>query len=110
MGVPKFYRWLSERYPLINQKIGDASLLPEFGTGVRCGALMGLSCSADNLYLDMNGILHNATHGDAGIEKKKSDRDILLRTYLPEGRALAERQQKSVHRLTGPSRSPNQLS
>ena len=40
MGVPKFYRWLSERYPQINQMISDSSLLPEF----------------DNLYLDMNGI------------------------------------------------------
>ena len=46
-GVPKFYRWLSERYPNINQAIGDSTLLPEF----------------DNLYLDMNGIIHNATHG-----------------------------------------------
>ena len=37
MGVPKFYRWLSERYPKINQIISDLMLMPEF----------------DNLYLDM---------------------------------------------------------
>ena len=66
MGVPKFYRWvravpmcanvicqlltlepvqrlqLSERYPKINQIISDLMLMPEF----------------DNLYLDMNGIIH----------------------------------------------------
>jgi 5'-3' exoribonuclease 1 len=46
MGVPKFYRWLSERYPQINQMISSGSLLPEF----------------DNLYLDMNGIIHACTH------------------------------------------------
>ena len=46
MGVPKFYRWLSERYPQINQIISDSTLLPEF----------------DNLYLDMNGIIHACSH------------------------------------------------
>ena len=46
MGIPKFYRWLSERYPLINQKI-DGPICPEF----------------DCLYLDMNGIFHNCSHG-----------------------------------------------
>jgi len=46
MGVPKFYRWLSERYVSVNHVISDLSLLPEF----------------DNLYLDMNGIIHACTH------------------------------------------------
>ncbi|KAL8273841.1 hypothetical protein Esti_002164 [Eimeria stiedai] len=44
MGIGRFYRWLSERYPLINEKI-DSSSIPAF----------------DNLYLDMNGILHNCS-------------------------------------------------
>jgi 5'-3' exonuclease len=42
MGVPKFYRWISERYPQINQLLTGATILPEF----------------DNFYLDMNGIIH----------------------------------------------------
>ncbi|RHY53257.1 hypothetical protein DYB38_006712 [Aphanomyces astaci] len=46
MGIPRFYRWISERYPQINQQISDVSLLPEF----------------DNLYLDLNGIIHQCTH------------------------------------------------
>ncbi|CAK4699847.1 unnamed protein product [Aphanomyces euteiches] len=46
MGIPRFYRWVSERYPQINQQISDVSLLPEF----------------DNLYLDLNGIIHQCTH------------------------------------------------
>lgn len=49
MGIGRFYRWLSERYPLINEKI-VASSIPTF----------------DNLYLDLNGILHNCSHGNSG--------------------------------------------
>ncbi|CAM9458652.1 unnamed protein product [Heterosigma akashiwo] len=64
MGVPKFYRWLSERYPLINQLISDETLLPEF----------------DNLYLDMNGILHNCSHPGDGASHL-SDRDIMLSIF-----------------------------
>ena len=48
MGVPKFFRWMSERYPAISQLIAE-NLIPEF----------------DCLYLDMNGIIHNCTHSDS---------------------------------------------
>lgn len=54
MGVPKFYRWLSERYVSVNQIISDLSLLPEF----------------DNLYLDMNGIIHACTHPNDQVSGK----------------------------------------
>jgi hypothetical protein len=40
-GIPKFFRWLSERYPLINQSVAANGFMPGF----------------DNLYLDMNGIM-----------------------------------------------------
>ena len=62
MGVPKFYRWLSERYPCINQPIGDSTLLPGF----------------DNLYLDMNGIIHNSTHASDGVNKIKTEAEVVM--------------------------------
>ena len=62
MGVPKFYRWLSERYPCINQPIGDSTLLPGF----------------DNLYLDMNGIIHNRTHASDGVNKIKTEAEVVM--------------------------------
>jgi 5'-3' exoribonuclease 1 len=45
MGIPKFFRWLAERYPLINETIHG-----EVGVAI------------DNLYLDMNGIIHSCDH------------------------------------------------
>jgi len=63
MGVPKFYRWISERYPKINQVITDEALLPEF----------------DHLYLDMNGIIHGCTHpNDLDVSDVLSERDMVL--------------------------------
>jgi 5'-3' exoribonuclease 1 len=48
MGVPKFWRWLTERYPMINIDVDDHSL-PEI----------------DNLYLDLNGLVHMSTHSNS---------------------------------------------
>jgi 5'-3' exoribonuclease 1 len=45
MGVPKFYRWISERYPCLSQIVREHQI-PDF----------------DNLYLDMNGIIHLCSH------------------------------------------------
>ena len=67
MGVPKFYRWLSERYPLINQMISNGTMLPEI----------------DNFYLDMNGIIHACTHPNDDNETavKLSQRDMMLAIF-----------------------------
>ncbi|KAI8904042.1 phosphodiesterase/alkaline phosphatase D [Gorgonomyces haynaldii] len=45
MGIPKFFRWISERYPLCSEMVQE-NRIPEF----------------DHLYLDMNGIIHNCSH------------------------------------------------
>ncbi|KAK2584112.1 hypothetical protein KPH14_006553 [Odynerus spinipes] len=49
MGVPKFFRYVSERYPCLSEMLKDYQI-PEF----------------DNLYLDMNGIIHACSHPNDG--------------------------------------------
>lgn len=62
-GIPKFYRWLSERYPLVNQPIAETSVPV-----------------VDNLYLDMNGIIHNCTHGnDPG--RKITEQEMIVKVF-----------------------------
>jgi 5'-3' exoribonuclease 1 len=80
MGVPKFFRWLSERYPKINQRIGripeTATVLEHYG---QLPALQILpddlsTCSVfpeiDRLYIDMNGVIHGCSHNNSGDDEE----------------------------------------
>lgn len=76
MGVPKFFRWLSERYPKINQRFGSPLNpktaeryfdRPPLEAAATSGMPDELSCCGlppeiDRLYLDMNGIIHGCSH------------------------------------------------
>ncbi|XP_012251889.2 5'-3' exoribonuclease 1 isoform X2 [Athalia rosae] len=64
MGVPKFFRYMSERYPCLSEVVREYQI-PEY----------------DNLYLDMNGIIHICSHPNDfdfhfRISEEKIFRDI----------------------------------
>eukprot|EP01059_Diplonema_ambulator_P036669 TRINITY_DN9244_c1_g2_i1.p1 TRINITY_DN9244_c1_g2~~TRINITY_DN9244_c1_g2_i1.p1 ORF type:complete len:495 (+),score=206.50 TRINITY_DN9244_c1_g2_i1:34-1485(+) len=63
MGVPKFFRYFSERYPcVITSHDGEAPM------------------HFDNLYLDMNGIIHHCSHSnDVDFTKESSSYDEMAR-------------------------------
>lgn len=59
MGIPKFFRWMSDKYPGLLTTAKE-NQLPQI----------------DNFYLDMNGIIHNCTHpcdGDVHFRIREED-------------------------------------
>ena len=50
-GIPKMFRWLTDQYPdILNRQLISQGLSADV--------------DVDNFYLDMNGIIHPATHGN----------------------------------------------
>lgn len=68
MGIPRFFRWITERYPLALEFVIGETCEPnkkwDRTTGEQCesGAVPAVYEEYDNLYLDMNGIIHGCTH------------------------------------------------
>lgn len=70
MGVPKFFSWLSKKYP---------GILSGF-SGPQDGEKEENAANAlkifDNVYLDMNGILHNCAYGiTEAVRARKKKRE-----------------------------------
>lgn len=66
MGVPAFFRWLSKKYPSIVVQADDASQTQSY--------------HFDNLYLDMNGIIHPCTHPE-NKPPPETEQDMFLAIY-----------------------------
>jgi 5'-3' exonuclease/20S proteasome alpha/beta subunit len=82
MGVPKFFRWISERFPKVIQRHGSrpvaATYEKHFDDVDQKGppklfppdllSECGLAPEIDRLYVDVNGILHGCSHNNMDEE------------------------------------------
>ncbi len=82
MGVPAFFRWLTRKYPSVihncvedqRQEI-DGVTIPIDTTAANPNGM-----EFDNLYLDMNGIVHPCSHPEDRPQPK--DEDEMMRAIF----------------------------
>ncbi|KNZ62559.1 hypothetical protein VP01_1255g4 [Puccinia sorghi] len=56
MGIPKvctFFRWMTQKYPVVLHQVVKGDRIPQIGQSIS---------HLNNLYLDLNGIIHHCSH------------------------------------------------
>jgi 5'-3' exonuclease len=73
MGVPAFFAWLCRKYPQVLTDLPGAAPSPEVD---ELTAAMMAAFRCDNLYLDMNGIIHPCCHPEGGAPQPKNEAEM----------------------------------
>ncbi|THG23224.1 hypothetical protein TEA_018999 [Camellia sinensis var. sinensis] len=76
MGVPSFYRWLVNKYPKI-----AVNAMEEKEEKIETNLVNPNGIEYDNLYLDMNGIIHPCFHPDDHPSPPKTFQEVFNNIY-----------------------------
>eukprot|EP00629_Pelagomonadales_sp_RCC1024_P017084 CAMPEP_0119296272 /NCGR_PEP_ID=MMETSP1329-20130426/50488_1 /TAXON_ID=114041 /ORGANISM="Genus nov. species nov., Strain RCC1024" /LENGTH=614 /DNA_ID=CAMNT_0007297205 /DNA_START=174 /DNA_END=2015 /DNA_ORIENTATION=- len=87
MGVPAFFQWLRERYPTMMHEVMEGEALDKAEASAAEEGREGVQ-SCDNLYLDLNGIVHPCCHPEDGQPQPKSEEEMFLRVEAHLDRLL----------------------
>lgn len=90
MGVPSFYRWLSEKYPRVvtDAIIEEAALVDGVEVPVDTTKPNPNSVEFDNLFLDMNGLIHPCCHPEDKPRPRDED-EMIANVFLYLDKILA---------------------
>lgn len=90
MGVPALFRWLSRKYPKIVSPVIEAPLKNSIGDDIKVDISQPNPNGEefDNLYLDMNGIVHPCSHPEDRPPPQNED-EIMMEIFRYTDRIMA---------------------
>lgn len=81
MGVPSFFRWLSEKFPKMMSDMLEKRMSVVNGVGIPVDLTQPNPNGVewDNLYIDMNGLIHPCSHPEDGGSAPITEADMYVR-------------------------------